>query len=736
MKSLAQFFRDLSLGHKLLGGYTLLFAAAVLLGCTIIYYQVKAAVESQIESELTNATSAIVNMVRTATATSIKNHLRAVAEKNLDIVNSIYKEFETGALTEEQARTMCRKVLFSQVIGKTGYIFCANSNAIAIEHPNPGINGKTYSERTFVQDMIRMKTGYLEYQWQNPEDDGLKPKAMYMAYFKPWDWIIAVSSYRDEFLELINISDFKKSISSLKFGESGYAYISDTKGNLIVHPFMTGNFLDSTDSSGNYFAREICEKKSGKAVYTWKNPGETQAREKLVIFSYLPEYDWIVGSASYLDEVYAPLKTLRRVILTIVLFTCALVFTASLKINRLVVHPLETLIDRFDRGPSGDFYTPVPVLSNDEIGRLSKYFNRFTDKLNDYKENLLSEVREHEQTTKALRLSEEMFSKAFRSNPSGMFICSLKTGRIINVNDSFLTFTQRSMLDTMGREIMQIRLFNSGGEGRALLQDTETKGRVPPREIYFLTADGEKKKGIISTERAMVWGEPCMLAAMEDITESSRLEREILTVSERERRKIAMDLHDDLCPQLMGIEVMTKMLAQKIDQKNLGGNLDPEIEKTSKIRALIQDAVEKTRALSRGISPVNLADRGLDVSLEDLAAYVNTVFHISCTLAWTLDRPFKDPELAAHVYYIAHEAVYNAVKHARASRIRICLEGLKETAMLTVTDNGTGFTPNGTALGMGLKIMSYRAAQIGGSLEIKSLDQGGTGIFLAFAHRP
>ncbi|MCP4722557.1 MAG: HAMP domain-containing protein, partial [Desulfobacteraceae bacterium] len=516
MSQLFQFFRNLKIRSKLLGGYTLIFVLATLAGGAVIYHQVRTTIEANIESELTNATATIQNMVHTAAATSIKNHLKAIAVKNREIVQEIHNDFLLGRTTEEDAKALCRKILFSQSIGKTGYIFCANSRGIAIEHPNPGVAGKNFSTRPFVHEMIKMKTGYLEYDWKNPEDEKLKPKAMYMSYFEPWDWIIAASTYREEFKELINISDFRESILSLTFGKTGYAYINDSLGNLIVHPFMTGNYFDVQDREGRYFVRDICEKKNGKTVYTWKNPGETIARGKMVIFKYIPEYDWIVASASYLDEIYAPLKTVGNIIFSIVFLTCVLVFSTSLWINTTVIRPLQTLMNRFAMGASGDFNIRMPVESTDEIGQLADYFNKFMDRLNRH-------VSEQKKSEQALRL----------------------------------------------------------------------------------------------------------------------LERQILTISERERQKIAMDLHDDLCPQLIGIEVMTKMLQQRLREKaatdtltsEFANQITSETDRAGKIRTLILDAIEKTRGLSRGLSPVNLTDRGFDASLTELTAYVREVFHIDCTLS-------------------------------------------------------------------------------------------------------
>ncbi len=863
VRQLSQYFKNLKVRSKLLGGYTLIFVLAALGGGGIIYHQVRTTIEANIESELTNATAAIQSMVQTAAATSIKNHLKAIAEKNKEIVQKIHQDFLLGLTTEAEAKALCRKILFSQTIGKTGYIFCANSTGIAIEHPNPGVAGKNFATLPFVRQMIQMKTGYLEYDWKNPEDLHLKPKAMYMSYFEPWDWIIAASTYREEFRELLNISDFKESILSLTFGKTGYAYINDSRGNLIVHPFMTGNYFDAQDRDGHYFVRHICELKNGKAIYAWKNPGETLARKKMVIFKYIPEYDWIVSSASYLDEIFAPLTTLRHIIFFIAGLICVLVFFASLWINATVVQPLQTLMNRFSKGASGDFNIRMPVESTDEIGQLADYFNRFMETLNRYATHLQSEMVQHKMTAQALRsseekyrtilermeegyfevdlsgvftfcnhamgrtlgkphhqmtgshmsaamdpknwgtletifarvrqsgrakqvsdleiikadgsvcsvetsvslrknpdkspqgfsgvlrdiserkknesalrLSEEMFSKAFRSSPSGMFIATLKDRKIINVNDSFLTITGYGLIGLMGRQLADIGFFYHPGDEKKILDSLVGKTPLKNWEITFLTATREKRIGMISVEQVTLWGDPCMLGAIEDYTDVRRLEREILTISEQERQKIAMDLHDDLCPQLIGIEVMTKMLQQRLSQRPDNDRFPDDAHRAGKIRALIQDAIEKTRGLSRGLSPVNLIDRGFDTSLEELAAYVRDVFHILCTVSSDTPQPFEDHGVATHVYYIVHEAVHNAIKHSRADEISILLTRQDNTITLSIQDNGQGFDNTQTTPGMGIRIMTYRADRIGACLSFEKTIPTGTRIRLELTETP
>ena len=147
----------------------------------MVYFKVKSTIEANIENELKNSTATILNMVKTAASTSIKNHLRAVAEHNREIIASFYNDYKLGLKREEQAKALARKIILSQTIGKTGYLYCVSSNGVALVHPNPQVEGKSFLDHLFVQEQIRLKQGYLEYDWKNPDEDHEKPKALYMS---------------------------------------------------------------------------------------------------------------------------------------------------------------------------------------------------------------------------------------------------------------------------------------------------------------------------------------------------------------------------------------------------------------------------------------------------------------------------------------------------------------------------------------------------------------------------
>jgi PAS domain S-box-containing protein len=399
---LFQSFRNLRIQHKLLAGYSAVFILCIILGSLVVYSEVRQTLEANIESELQNTTTTLLNMVRTSAATSIKNHLRAVAEKNRDIAAYFHRRALVGDFSQAEARRRVAEILLAQPIGTTGYIYCLDSAGVIDVHPKQALIGANLSEYAFIREQTQRKEGYLEYDWKNPGENRTRPKALYMTYFKPWDWIISVSSYREEFRELVNVEDFRDSILSLQFGETGYSYIIDEQGNMVLHPQVSGNYLHVKDRNGREFVREICARKSGKTIYSWENPGEDKARDKLVIFNHIPEYHWIVASSSYLDEFYAPLKTMRRLVLATVVIAFILVLPLTLIISNSITTPLRELMHHFSSGASGDYHVRMQRRSRDEIGRLADYFNQFMERLEDYSSSLENEIRERERLQRYL----------------------------------------------------------------------------------------------------------------------------------------------------------------------------------------------------------------------------------------------------------------------------------------------------------------------------------------------
>lgn len=205
-----------------------------------------------------------------------------------------------------------------------------------------------------------------------------------------------------------------------------------------------------------------------------------------------------------------------------------------------------------------------------------------------------------------------------------------------------------------------------------------------------------------------------------DITEHKRLEREVLQISELEQRRIGQDLHDGICQHLAGIEMMSHVLQQNLQKKSAA-----QAAQAEKIASHVRDVIGQTRSLARGLSPLVLESEGLMVALAELAASTEKLFHVRCRFDCPAPVSIHELITATHLFRIAQEAVTNAVKHGKAKGIQINLEAQLEKIVLTVKDNGSGFSqPNGTTKGMGLRIMQYRAGMIGATLLFQKQGRG------------
>ena len=206
------------------------------------------------------------------------------------------------------------------------------------------------------------------------------------------------------------------------------------------------------------------------------------------------------------------------------------------------------------------------------------------------------------------------------------------------------------------------------------------------------------------------------------IAERRRLEYELLEITEKERRRIGLDLHDDLGQQLAGLALMTKGLELKLAKRRARETSD-----AAKVHTLVQQAMDHARGLARDLATLDLKGDDLPAALDGLVRHAAEMFKISCRFKAEGNLPSLETNIASQLYKIAQEAVTNAIKHAKAKTVGISLAKGSDKIILTVHNDGLPF-PNlkGPSTGMGLRIMSYRANLIGASLEIKGDGPRGT----------
>ncbi|WP_163338125.1 diguanylate cyclase [Desulfopila sp. IMCC35008] len=330
-------------------------------------------------------TDATYNLIDSAVNASIRNHLRAIAEQNQKVMEMFYSHVKSGDLTADAARAEIEKLFLNQTIGETGYTYVIDSNGILKVHPL--LKGSNLSKYAFINEQISRKKGYMEYLWKNPTDIQPREKALYMTYFEKWDAIISVSSYKSEFTSLININDFKSKILAIVLGQTGYMYIMNSQGKLIVHPKLEGtSIFESIDSQGNHFIQNIIKTKNGTIVYPWRNPGEAVPRVKIVIYRYFEPLDWYLCSGVYIDELIEPIESMRNRLAFIAL--CILIFAVcmSLWYSKILLQPINGLIQATKNVIDGDYDGDVELDTErgDEIGSLTEIFCKMLKQVRQY----------------------------------------------------------------------------------------------------------------------------------------------------------------------------------------------------------------------------------------------------------------------------------------------------------------------------------------------------------------
>jgi PAS domain S-box-containing protein len=214
-----------------------------------------------------------------------------------------------------------------------------------------------------------------------------------------------------------------------------------------------------------------------------------------------------------------------------------------------------------------------------------------------------------------------------------------------------------------------------------------------------------------------------------DISERKKLEKEIIEISNREQQRIGQDLHDGLCQELAGIQLMCQVLEQKLSAKSKA-----EAKQVGEIAEHIREAISHTRKLARGLSPVELEANGFVSALRELAENVKKLFRVECRVECPQPVAVRNNVFATHLYRIAQESINNAVKHGKAKRISISLKPAGEKIALTISDDGIGFSPETKKSGgMGTHIMKYRAGVVGATLDMRSgIDGAGTTVTCLF----
>ncbi len=342
----------------------------------------------------------------------VQNELKNQTDFLFSILNKEYEE-NKNKLSSEQLAMRIKNLVSSVRYGEDGYFWINDTSPKMIMHPiKPSLDEKDLSKfqdpngvylfNEMAQVAKTIGEGIVEYSWAKPGFEKLQPKVSYVKLFKPFNWVIGTGAYVSDVTAKIQ-QEALKTISDMKFGESGYFWINDTSPKMIMHPIkpeLNGKDLStSKDPNGVFLFNEMVkisqEKGSGMVKYYWEKPKHEEPQPKMSYVELFKPWGWIIGTGEYIDNIETKITQMRqtasdeildsveRMIITSIAISAFIALIVSIIANRTIIQPIKNILQvtaDLAQG-DGDLTKRILICSNDEIKEIANYMNNFIEKV-------------------------------------------------------------------------------------------------------------------------------------------------------------------------------------------------------------------------------------------------------------------------------------------------------------------------------------------------------------------
>lgn len=252
------------------------------------------------------------------------------------------------------------------------------------------------------------------------------------------------------------------------------------------------------------------------------------------------------------------------------------------------------------------------------------------------------------------------------------------------------------------------------------------QGKEQEFEHNIILPSGELREAIVHyiphSENGKVEG---FFVLLIDITERKRLGQAMIEMEEVHKRSIGRELHDSLGQQIAAIGYQATALVKKLQAA--GHMEDASIAEA--ISAQAHNAVMQCKQIAQGLIPFEIEARGLIPALQSFTGGIESTYKVECNLFYSGEIDIHDVNTSLNLYRIVQEAVHNALHHGDARNLTVSVSSMNEKFALAIIDDGCGIPDlceaKRTAKGMGLKLMEYRALQIGATLSLLPNPKGG-----------
>jgi PAS domain S-box-containing protein len=307
---------------------------------------------------------------------------------------------------------------------------------------------------------------------------------------------------------------------------------------------------------------------------------------------------------------------------------------------------------------------------------------------------------------------------------------------ILYANKCFARMVKCPLEQVMGGSFRRFLSAEDRAALRALLQRADPSGAKI--QVLLQAGDGSLRPAQISIRPLPRNGSHSAAfgVVVTDMTEARRTEKllralthRVVQAQEAERRRVALELHDNITQLLCAILVRCQTLADTLSPRD-----GPMRGEATKLREMLGQAAEEVVRIARNLRPSILDELGLEAVLNDTCTEFAQRTGVSLKLACAKLAARLPAEIELTLYRILQETLKNVEKHSRARHVKVCLSQKGAFLQLLIQDDGIGFNPaprpasHNSRGGLGLLSMRERATYVGGAFEIKSVLRAGTEI--------
>jgi PAS domain S-box-containing protein len=356
---------------------------------------------------------------------------------------------------------------------------------------------------------------------------------------------------------------------------------------------------------------------------------------------------------------------------------------------------------------------------------------------------ILADVVQRKRAEEALKVSETCYRRLFEAAKDGILLLNAQTGQITDVNACLVDLLGYSLHEFLGKKIWEIGLFKDIAASQAAFEKLRGEEYVRYEHLPLETKDGRQIEVEFVSNVYGVDDEKVVQCNIRDITERKRAEErlvayqenlrslasELSLAEERERRRIASFLHDQIGQSLAAIRMKFGAVRQAGSSAEIAGMVDA-------IQALLEWTIRDTRSLTVELSPPILYELGLEAALEWLSERIGEEQGIRIEFADDAhSKPLED-DVRGLLFRAVDELLINIVKHAntRSGKVSILRDG--DHVRIVVEDDGVGFdattieSRTNRDRGFGLFSVRERLRYIGGHVEVESERGHGTRVTL------